>query len=257
MCELVPVSSSSHLALVSAFLRWPYESADPELRKAFEVACHGAAAAALVLVRRDEVRRELRHLNVRRTAELCLTVAPAACVAVACRRPLIHRFGTVSALAVAQMVSGALLAAADLRPEHRTQSELGPSDYAALGIAQALALAPGVSRSGATLTAARLLGLNRSAARRVSEQIALPIIAAAAAFKGFGVLRRSLPPETHPAFAAGGCLAFCGALCAQRTGGLAERRRAYLALGCYRLALGTVSLVTARRASRRQVARTR
>ena len=78
------------------------------------------------------------------------------------------------------------MALADARPSRggRTFAQAGPADGLALGLAQALALVPGVSRSGATLTAARARGFDRSAARSLSWHAALPVILGATLLEG-------------------------------------------------------------------------
>ena len=89
------------------------------------------------------------------------------------------------------------------RPKHRSRSRAGAVDGLALGLAQAAALAPGVSRNGATLTAARWRGFARAHANMLSRTVALPVIVSAAVLKAARLRRRGLPAEHRAAFVAG------------------------------------------------------
>ena len=97
-------------------------------------------------------------------------------------------------VAVALLAGSAAMALADGAPEQRERDQAGPLDALAIGFAQAFALAPGVSRNGATLTAARVLRFRRADANVISRQIALPVILGAAALKGARLARRGVPP---------------------------------------------------------------
>ena len=92
--------------------------------------------------------------------------------------------------------------AADRRPAAARARRGGPADGLALGIAQAAALAPGVSRNGATLAAARWRGFTREQANLLSRTVALPIIVGAAALKGARLCRRAVGPLAAPRDAA-------------------------------------------------------
>src|SRR6202012_2361322 len=74
--ELMPISSSGHVALVPWLLRWDYARADPDVRKAFEVALHAGTAAALLIALRGEVAETLSGLTPRRATWLALATAP-------------------------------------------------------------------------------------------------------------------------------------------------------------------------------------
>src|SRR5947199_8273319 len=76
--ELLPISSSGHVALVPWLLDWPYARLDPELRKAFEVALHAGTAAALVVALHDEVTDAVLELDGRRAALIGLSSLPPA-----------------------------------------------------------------------------------------------------------------------------------------------------------------------------------
>ena len=126
----------------------------------------------------------VRELDLRRLARHALEMLPPAAAAFGFERPIERRLGAPRRVAGAQIAAGLVLALADRSPTSRRREEAGPLDGLAIGVAQATALAPGVSRNGATLTAARLLRFERPAANRLSRHAALPIILAASGLKG-------------------------------------------------------------------------
>ena len=249
--ELLPISSSAHVALVPWLLRWPYADLRPDARKAFEVALHAGTLAALLVGLRGEVAAEARLLDGRRLAVLALSALPPAVAGLALERTIERRLGTPAGIA-AGLAAGALaLAAADARGAGtRQRADAGALDGLALGIAQACALAPGVSRSGATLTAARARGFARTDASVLARHVALPVIAGATGLKAVRLARGGLPVGAGRAFAAGTGASFAATLGALRLVRGAERDRSLLPFAAYRLALA--ALVVARlRAARR------
>ena len=161
--ELLPVSSSAHVALVPWLLRWPYADLDPGLRKAFEVALHAGTVAALLVGMRGEVAAEVRLLDGRRLRLLALSTLPPAVAGLAFERrdraPAEHARGDRGRPGRRSARAGGRRRAR--RAATRRREDAGGLDGLALGIAQACALAPGVSRSGAALTAARARGFAR------------------------------------------------------------------------------------------------
>jgi undecaprenyl-diphosphatase len=242
--ELLPVSSSGHLILVPRLLGWPYADLDPELRKSFEVALHVGAAGALLIAFRHEAAGVL--LAPRRILGVALAFVPPAVAAVLFERSIEERLGVPRRVAAAQVAAGAALAAADRLPALRAEGTAGPADHLLIGVGQAAALVPGVSRGGATLTAARLRRFQRPAASRLSRHAALPVILGAAALKGVRLARRGLPVRLAGPFAAGAGAAFLSTLAAARLVKAVDRATSYRPFGVYRMALGTVSLVRLR-----------
>jgi undecaprenyl-diphosphatase len=243
----LPVSSSGHLVLVPALLGWRYGELDAELRKSFEVALHAGTAFALLIGLRREVAEVVRELDGRRLARHALEMVPPAGAALAFERPIEQRLGAPRRVAAAQIAAGTALALADRSPARRSRDDAGPADGLAIGLAQATALAPGVSRNGATLTAARLLRFERSAANRLSRHAALPIILAATALKGYRLARRGLSPGEAAPFAAGLGAAFASTLASSRLVARMDAARSYAPLAAYRVALGVASLALLRR----------
>jgi undecaprenyl-diphosphatase len=239
--ELLPVSSSGHIALVPRLMGWSYADLPPGLRKTFEVALHVGSAPALVLALRGEGARDLWPL--------ALTLPFPAVAGLLFERPIERRLGGVRSVAVAQVAAGLALLAADRRPQRRTRPEAG--DHLAAGLAQAVALVPGVSRSGAVLTAARLRGMSREAAWSLALRAALPVTAGAGLLKGSRLMSDGVPDGFEAPLAAGAAAACASALAALP---LARRPR-WSAIGGYRIALGLGALWTERRRRRKLVPR--
>jgi len=236
--------------LVPALLGWSYVELDDELRKSFEVALHAGTALALLIALRGEVAEALRELDRARVTRHVLTIVPPGLAALAFERPIEERLGSARGVAVAQVVGGVGLALADHAAAERAHQDAGAMDALAIGVAQACALAPGVSRNGATLTAARLLRFQRPAANRLSRHAALPIILAAAGLKGYRLSRRGLPRELRAPFAAGAAAAFLSTLASTQLIRIVDGARSYAPFAAYRVALGAVALKRAPTARR-------
>lgn len=225
--------------LVPALLGWSYADLDDDLRKSFEVALHAGTAGALLIALRHEVVEVLRDMDGRRLLRHALTFIPPGLAAFAFERPIEERLGSPRGVAAAQVAAGLALAAADLRPADRSHEDASEIDALLIGVAQACALAPGVSRNGATLTAARLLRFDRRSANRLSRHSALPIILAAAGLKGLRLWRRGMPPG----MVAGAGAAFASTLLSSPLVRVVDGARSYAPFAAYRVALGAVSLM--------------
>jgi undecaprenyl-diphosphatase len=248
--ELLPVSSSAHLVLVPWLAGWRWHRLDAELRKSFEVALHAGAAAALVIGQRAVIVDELRHFDLRRAFVLALSFAPAAAIGYALERPIENRLGGPRATAIGLVAGSLAMAAADTRPQRRGRGEARAADGLALGIAQAAALAPGVSRNGATLAAARWRAFSRDQANLLSRTVALPIIVGAAVLKGSRLWGRGVPPPLRRPLALGVGASFLSTMASQRLIRVVERDRALWPYAIYRIALA--GLVMRRLADRPQ-----
>jgi undecaprenyl-diphosphatase len=241
--ELLPISSSAHTTLVPWLLGWPYAELDPELRKAFEVALHAGTAAALLIGLRDEVGAAARGFDRRRAVLVLGSFVPPAIVGYTLERPIERRLGTPATIAAGLLAGAAALAAADARaPQRRGRDEATATDALALGLAQACALVPGVSRNGATLTAARARGFRRRDASALSRHVALPIIVGATVLKGVRIAHRGVPSSVAGAFAAGVGAAFASTLASVRIIRAVERNRPFTIYAAYRATLAAVVL---------------
>jgi undecaprenyl-diphosphatase len=240
--ELLPVSSSAHIVLIPWLAGWDWESVDPEVRKSFEVALHAGAAAALLVGQRRLIAEELRAFDARGAVVLALSFLPAAVVGYKFERSIERRLGGPRATAYGLLAGAAAMLAGDTRPQQRGRGEAGAADGLALGVAQAAALAPGVSRNGITLAAARWRRFSRDQANLLSRTIALPIIVGATALKGVRLSRRGVPPDLRRSMAIGVGASFASTLASQRLIGLVERDRALWPYAAYRAALAAVVL---------------
>ena len=253
--EFFPVSSSGHLILVPWLFRWNDLTGDSDLNKTFDVALHlgtfvGAAAyfapdlarfakAGVASIRR----RAVETADERLAWLLLLSSLPGAAAGALLESVIEEHLGEPWLIAVMLIVFGVVLAAADRAAGKRAEADFRFRDAATMGVAQALALSPGVSRSGVTISAARWLGFERDSAARLSFLMSLPIIGGAAAFKGLKVLAGSgLPAGTGPAF-------LTGMVTSAVTGGLAVwgtlklvRRGSFKPFAGYRVLAGAAVL---------------
>jgi undecaprenyl-diphosphatase len=193
--EFAPVSSSGHLILVPWMFGWG-AIGDADLQKSFDVALHmGTLLGALIYFRRDITRyaaawfrsiaaRRMTTLDERIAWALVIGTIPGAIVGALFEDLIQGKLGAPWLIAVMLVSFGIPLVIVDrLARSDRAFDSIGPKDGLLLGTAQALALQPGVSRSGVTMTAARAMGLDRESAARFSFLLSLPIIAGAGAYK--------------------------------------------------------------------------
>jgi undecaprenyl-diphosphatase len=191
--ELLPVSSTAHVELIGARLRG-YARLDAAGRKELAVALHAGSALALAaagLPGRD------------RLAPLAVATAPAALAGLLLEGPAERRLSAPGAMAAGLLAGSIALVAADRRPQERAAAEADLADALALGLAQAAALAPGVSRSGAVRAAARARGFTRAAAAELAAETALPVLAGATVLKGVRLARRRPSADALAALGAG------------------------------------------------------
>ena len=172
---------------------------------------------------------------------LALSLAPPAIAGFLLERPIEQRLGDMRSAAIAQVAAGAALLIADRRRCARDTSEL--ADHLAVGAAQAIALIPGVSRSGAALSAARLRGLSRPAALRLSLTTAVPVTVAAIALKAVRAVGAAGEAAPRASMLAGAGAAFASAAVALPLVNRLERSRSYAPLAAYRIAIGALGLL--------------
>lgn len=182
--EFLPISSSAHLVLTPWFFGW----SDPGLT--FDVALHlGTLVAVVVYFWRDLVKLAVA-LPRPRTPDgklawlLLIGAIPGGIAGVLFDDLAEQAFRNPLLIALTLSLMGLVLYAADRwGPQARTERDLGIVDALAIGVAQAVAIVPGVSRSGMTIAVARWRGLERAAAARFSFLLGTPLIAGAAVFK--------------------------------------------------------------------------
>jgi undecaprenyl-diphosphatase len=249
--EFLPISSSAHLILVPRLLGWPDQGL------AFDIATNTGTMLAVIAYFRRDLLELAAGLLGRRQGEvegmpprrffwaLVVGTAPAAVAAL-----LIHHWVETVArdpriLATTLIVFGLVLLAADrLGARRRELAGLGIGDALLIGLAQALALVPGTSRSGATIAAALALGFRRPAAARFSFLLAIPVGILAAGYDGLKILSGKVAlSELAPMVVAVVVSAVAGYLVIGWLLGWLQRQTLSLFV-VYRLALGvTIAVV--------------
>ncbi len=208
--EFLPISSSAHLILVPVLTDWEDQGL------AFDVALHlGSLAAVIIYFRQDLInmtqswtRSFATHTldaDARLAWAVILGTIPVGLAALAFKDVIENVLRSPIYLAAGLIVFGLLLGWADWRHRGtREVSQMTWKDVAFIGIAQAIALFPGTSRSGITITAALLLGLSREAAARFSFLLSIPVIFLACALETKDLIGSDV--DVDWAFMAGGVM---------------------------------------------------
>lgn len=248
LSEFLPISSSGHLELTRWAFGW--DSLPEDLETSFDVAVHlGTLLGAITYLRHDVVRyltagfaplrRESLETDGRIAWFLVVSAVPAGLTGVLLKDQIAD-LDSIWMIALMLIVFGLVLLVADRLPERRELTEFRLRDALAMGVGQAFALQPGVSRSGATLTVSRALGFERDAAARLVFLMSLPIIAGAGVF---ALSDASIPSDFWPPFLWGmassaitGWLAVWGTL-------RLVRSRSFSRFVAYRVGLGFVVLI--------------
>lgn len=201
--EFLPISSSAHLILPKEILGWPDQGL------AFDVAVHvGTLMAVIVYFRRDvaglisgwtsSVIGKGLNEEGRLAWLIALATIPASIFGLLMNDIIETHLRSISVIAATTIIFGILLALADRRADKGADSAnkslLSMTLLAALiiGFAQALALIPGTSRSGITITAALFLGFSRTDSARFSFLLSIPIILMSGGYKGIGLIEQSV-----------------------------------------------------------------
>lgn len=255
LSEFLPISSSGHLLLVPWLFGW-HDFDNIGIEKAFDVALHLGTLVAvvgyfwkdLVVYVREGVRLVVKrekpvNADGRLAWLLVVSALPAAAVGAVAEKKIDDALGKPLLIAGSLIFFGILLAWADRRAGKRTLADYTGQDALKVGAAQILALNPGTSRSGITMTAARFLGFTRDAAARASFLMAVPITAGAVAFKMLKLAKDGVPeglgvPMIVGIVTAGvsGWFAVWGTLRLIRT-------RSFMPFVVYRIALGVLVFV--------------
>lgn len=211
LAEPLPISSSGHLILVPWVLGWPSHTLT------FDVALHGGTALALIayfwqdwVVLAGAFFDSLRDLQLGATPErrmvwyVAVACVPGAVAGVLFEQKVEDLLRQPWLVATLLVLMGFILLAADsLSSQRRSLSQLTLVDAVVIGLAQAFALVPGVSRSGVTITAALLLQVSRADAARFSFLLSGPIVAGAFIYKMLGFVRTGFPADEVAPFLSG------------------------------------------------------
>lgn len=198
LTEFLPVSSSAHLLLVPVLSNWEDQGL------AFDVALHIGSLTAVIIYFRKEIGRmwlawidSLRYRRLNEDGKLAWAVIlgtiPVGLAGLLLNDVISHTLRSPLVVAFGLIAFGVLLGIADWRHRgSKSEYHMSRSDVFWIAIAQALALIPGTSRSGITITAALLLGLNREAAARFSFLLSIPVIALAGGYETLGLIRQDV-----------------------------------------------------------------
>jgi undecaprenyl-diphosphatase len=255
LTEFLPISSSGHLILVPWLQDYRFLQDNDSFNKTFDVALHAGTLAAVLIYFRADITRLLHALSgsLRRRAiagaderlawAIVVGTIPAVLAGGLGEGLIEDHLGDPWQIAILLIVFGLVLGYADRRPQRQGLEDVGPRQGLYVGLAQVLSLAPGVSRSGITITAARFLGLDRDSAARISFLLLTPVTAGAVIFKAIGAASEGLPDGVAGpmivgtiAAAASGYLAIAGLIAF-------VRRRSYDVFVVYRVLLGIVLLL--------------
>jgi len=201
LTEFLPISSSAHLILVPVILKWPDQGL------VFDVAVHVGSLAAVIIYFRQEVTEmalawfesvfQRRQSNDSKLAWwVVIGTIPAVIAGLLFKDIIETELRSPLVIASTTIIFGLLLAVADRTKNlFRDEYSLKLNDTIIIGLFQALALIPGTSRSGITMTAGLLLGLTREGAARFSFLLSIPIIVASGLFKTKDLIESSIPVE--------------------------------------------------------------
>lgn len=209
LTEFLPVSSSAHLILARAFFGWDAEI----FGLPFDVALHTGTLVAVLAYFRKDVAAMILAAPTALTAPggpgrlarlIVIGTIPVVIIGVLFASWLEEHLRTPAVIAATLAVGAlAMLAAERLGSQRRDEASLTSVDAVVMGLGQATALVPGMSRSGSTIATAMLLGMTRESAARFSFLLGIPAIAAAAAKEGIHLVRTGLSPDQMTLFAVG------------------------------------------------------
>ncbi len=217
LSEFLPISSSGHLLVVPWLFGWDEFATRPELKETFDVALHvGTFVALVIYFRRDLLSlaragwvslraRRIEGPEQRLVWLLLVASLPAATVGFVLDTLLAERNGGFVVIGLMLVVFGLVLFLADRLLGRRATDSFSLRDALLMGTAQAVALQPGVSRSGATISMGRFLGFERDAAARISFLMSVPITGGLGLYKALKlfVVDGGLPPGFAAPFAWG------------------------------------------------------
>jgi undecaprenyl-diphosphatase len=205
LTEFLPISSSGHLILVPWLQDYTFLQENPEFNKTFDVALHAGTLVAAIAYFRVEVvvlirgfveaarQRAIETQEQRLSVAIAIGTVPAVIAGGLGSSFIDEHLGEPWMIAIQLILFGFLLGVADKMPQRRNLEDTGLRDGWYVGLAQVLALAPGTSRSGITITAARWLGLDRDSAARFSFLLLIPAVAGATVYKAYESISEGLP----------------------------------------------------------------
>ncbi len=207
LTEFLPISSSGHLILVPWLQDYTFLEDHEKFNKTFDVALHIGTLAAVVtyfwadlgrMLRgwfRTLGRRRIETTDERLAWVVVVATIPAVIVGGLGEDWIDRNLGDPWMIAISLIVFGLLLGVADRRPQDEAVGDISLRQGLILGIAQSLALSPGTSRSGITITTARFMGIDRDGAARISFLMLVPVTGGAVVVKAYGAINDGLPDD--------------------------------------------------------------
>jgi undecaprenyl-diphosphatase len=207
LTEFLPISSSGHLILVPWLQDYTFLQDNESFNKTFDVALHIGTLAAVVTYFRADLgrmlagwfrtlgRRSIETTDERLAWVVVVATIPAVIVGGLGESWIDDHLGDPWMIGIALIFFGLLLGVADRRPQEEGLDEISIKQGLILGIAQALALSPGTSRSGITMTTARFMRLDRDSAARISFLMLVPVTAGAVVVKAYSAITEGLPDD--------------------------------------------------------------
>ena len=245
LTEFLPISSSGHLALM------PQLAQLEDQGRAMDVAVHvGTMVAVIIYLRRELLQMTICLFSRGAVYRDMLPVTSGAIIAtlpvvvagwMVSRSEMDVMLRSVEIIAWATLLFGILLGLADRAKGHRRLGTITTFDSVVIGLMQVLALIPGTSRSGITMTAGRMLGMSRTAAARFSLILSIPVIAAAGSLTGYEMLQQDTEASIKLAVMAAG-IATAVALASIHLMMALIRRIGFMIFVIYRVILGLTLL---------------
>jgi undecaprenyl-diphosphatase len=256
LSEFLPISSSGHLILVPELFGWTELTTNNSLNKSFDVALHVGTLVAVIVYFRREVfayvlaawhslrARSITTVDERLAWLLLVTAVPGAVIGALFTSVIEDNLGDPILIGVNMILFALVLQWADGLAGARPMDGFARRDAVLMGMAQALALAPGVSRSGATISMGRWLRFDRASAAKLSFLMSIPITGGAALYKGAELFHNGgIPPGFGGAF-------FWGIVASMVSGFIAiafllrfVRRHSFAPFVIYRIVLGVAVIV--------------
>src|SRR6201990_1496081 len=205
LTEFLPISSSGHLIIVPWLQDYTFLTENEAFNKTFDVALHAGTLVAAIAFFRIEVwrlivsfiaavrKRAIETSDERRAVAIAIGTIPAVIAGGLASDFIDEHLGEPWMIAVQLILFAFILDLADRRPQRRTLEQTERRDGLWIGLAQVLALAPGTSRSGITITAARYLGFARAPAARLSLLLLLRAVFGATVYSAYKAIGDGLP----------------------------------------------------------------
>jgi len=235
--ELLPISSSLHIGVVSNLFGWHFNRLDPNYRKSFEVATHGGSIVGLLIGFSDEVAKELARPKSSSLQFVLLSSLPAVVIGYCFEEWIEERLATPNCKDASTAIGALLLGCSTLMPQSRSRGETTVKDSLTIGLLQSCALAPGFSRSGTAFAATRLLKFKQRDGYELARLSGVIPTVGAVCLKGLKVVKNKQTRAWSRSLIAGFIGSLVGSLLGARTSPQWYRPDQSVLLALYRVLL--------------------